>query len=177
MTRPSLPTLLSNADSSSLRTAEIPGLTRGTMFATTEIRMRHSILTVLALGLLAAGCNDHAPVQAHRSAVLIGDRGISIPLPPPSVLQAPQQTVEVHGDLDGSIGEGAEVRIIDNDGGDEASVPAEAGHFTAELDLDLTSACLEAWVVNAEGAEGERRFYSTRIESDDTILVVAGCER
>ncbi len=137
--------------------------------------MRHSFLTVLALGLLAVGCNDHAPVQAHRSAVLIGDRGISIPLPPPSVLQAPQQTVEVHGDLDGTVGEGAEVRIVDNEGGDEASVPAEGGRFTAQLEIDLTRACLEAWVVHAEGAEGERRFYSTRIESDDTIVVVPGC--
>lgn len=138
--------------------------------------MRHSILTVLAFGLLAAGCNDHAPVQAHRSAVLIGDRGISIPLPPPSVLQAPEQTVEVQGELDRFLGEGAEVRIVDNEGGDEASVPAEGTGFTAELDVNLTSACLETWVIDADGIEGERRFYSTRIESDDTIRVVPGCD-
>ncbi|MCR9166244.1 MAG: hypothetical protein ACE37F_26640 [Nannocystaceae bacterium] len=138
--------------------------------------MRHSFLTALALGLLAGGCNDHAPVQAHRSAVLIGDRGISIPLPPPSVLEAPQQTVEVHGQLDGLVGEGAEVRIVDNEGGDGASVPAEDGGFTAQLELDLSRACLEAWAVHSDGTEGERRFYSTKIEAGDAILVVAGCE-
>lgn len=171
-----LPTLLSSGGDGSPRHLRTRGLTGGTMFATTDARMRHSIVTVLAFGLLVAGCNDHSPVQAHRSAVLIGDRGISIPLPPPSVLQAPQQTIEVHGDLDGAIGDGAEVRIVDNEGGDEASVAVERGSFIAELDVDLTRVCLEAWVIDAEGIEGERRYYSTRIESDDAILVVSGCE-
>ncbi len=133
-------------------------------------------LALAALGTLAAACNDPAPVQAHRNAVVIGDRGISIPLPPPSVLQAPQQEVEVRGELEGSVGEGAEVRIVDNDGGDEASVPAEGLGFTATLEVDLTAACLEAWVVDADGAESSRRLYSTVIEDDETIRVVAGCD-
>ena len=139
--------------------------------------MRPSIVSLFAsMVAVLAGCNDPAPVQAHRSAVLIGDRGISIPLPPPSVLEAPQQEVEVHGQLDGAVAEGAEVRIVDIEGGAEASVPAEDGAFTASLELDLSAACLEAWVVDADGAAGERRTYSTRIEPDDTVLVVAGCD-
>jgi hypothetical protein len=138
--------------------------------------MTRSLASLFALGLLATACNDPAPVQAHRSAVLIGDRGISIPLPPPSVLQAPQQEVEVHGQLEGASDEGAEVRVVDTVGGEQASVAAEGGVFTATLELDLTTACLEAWVVDAEGSEGERRLYSTQIEADESILVVPGCE-
>lgn len=131
--------------------------------------------SLLVLGLLAGGCNDHAPVQAHRSAVLIGDRGISIPLPPPSVLQAPQQEVEVHGQLDAAL-DGAEVRIVDIEGGDDASVPAQSGEFTAVLEVDLTAVCLETWVVDADGVDGQRRYYSVRLEADETITVVSGCE-
>ena len=142
------------------------------------MRISRVSLFSVVVGVLSAGCNDPAPVQAHRSAVLIGDRGISIPLPPPSVLQAPQQEVEVHGELataGGLTGE-AEVRIVDVEGGDEASVPVEGGTFTAVLEVDLSAACLEAWVVDGDGSEGERRFYSTRIEADETIRVLEGCE-
>jgi len=139
--------------------------------------MRASHLSLFASMVVAlVGCNDPVPVQAHRSAVVIGDRGISIPLPPPSVLEAPQQEVEVHGQLDGAVPDGAEVRIVDTEGGAEASVPAEGGAFTASLEVDLSSACLEAWVIDADGSEGERRYYSTRIEPDDSILVVEGCD-
>ncbi len=131
---------------------------------------------VVGLVLLVSACNDPAPVQAYRSAVLIGDRGISIPLPPPSVIAAPQQEVDVHGELDRDLGEGAEVRIVDTTGDDEASVPARGSSFTATLEIDLSSACLETWVVDAESAEGEHRFYSTSIEDDESILVTPGCE-
>jgi len=142
--------------------------------------MKLSIASVLCTcglaGVILAGCNDPAPVQAHRSAVLIGDRGISIPLPPPSVLRAPQQEVEVRGELDGAADEGAEVRLLDTAGGDEASVPVEGTGFTASLELDLTAACLEAWVVGPDGDEGEHRTYSTVVEDDESIRVVEGCD-
>lgn len=138
--------------------------------------MSRSIASLFVFGVLAAGCNDPAPVSAHRSAVLIGDRGISIPLPPPSVLQAPQQEVEVEGALEGNVDEGAEVRIVDTAGGDEASVSPDGASFTATLELDLTDACLETWVVDADGVESERRSYSTQVEADDSIRVVLGCD-
>ncbi|MGH1343282.1 MAG: hypothetical protein ACRBN8_17110 [Nannocystales bacterium] len=138
--------------------------------------MSRSIASLFVVCVLAAACNDPAPVSAHRSAVLIGDRGISIPLPPPSVLQAPQQEVEVHGALEGAFEEGAEVRLVDISGGDEASVSPDGVAFTAVLNLDLTDACVETWVVDADGVESERRSYSTRIEADDSILVEPGCD-
>ncbi len=138
--------------------------------------MSRSIASLFVFGVLAAACNDPAPVSAHRSSVLIGDRGISIPLPPPSVLQAPQQEVEVHGALEGTFDEGAEVRIVDTAGGDEASVAPEGTSFIATLEVDLTDACLETWVVDADGVESERRLYSTQVEADDSIRVVPGCD-
>lgn len=146
------------------------------MFAKSKAEMFRSIASLIVLGVVAAGCNDPAPVSAHRSAVVIGDRGISIPLPPPSVLQAPQQEVEVQGALEGTVDDGAEVRIVDTAGGDEASVSPDGMSFTATLEVDLTDACLETWVVDADGAPSERRTYSTRIEADDSIRVVPGCE-
>jgi len=131
----------------------------------------------LALGVLIAGCNDPAPVTAsHRSSVVITDRGISIPLPPPSVLEAPQQEVEVDGEIDGDVGEGAEVRIVDTRGGDEASVPATDGRFTATLQVDLTAACIETWVIDADGFAGQPRRYSTHVEPDDSIRVEPECD-
>lgn len=138
--------------------------------------MTRRIASLVGLLVMAGACNDPAPVQAYRSAVLIGDRGISIPLPPPSVLAAPEQQVEVHGEVDRDVGEGAEVRIVDTAGGDEASVPADGLSFTATLEVDLTQTCLEAWVVDPDGDPGEHRFYSTSIEDDDSIRVVAGCD-
>ena len=146
------------------------------MFAKTKEEMTRSIASLFVLGALAAGCNDPAPVSAHRSAVVIGDRGISIPLPPPSVLKAPQQEVEVEGALEGTLDEGAEVRLVDRAGGDEASVAPEGMSFTATLEVNLTDACIEAWVVDADGVESERRSYSTRVEADDSIRVVVGCD-
>lgn len=146
------------------------------MFAKTREEMSRSIASLFVLGVLAGACNDPAPVPAYRSAVLIGDRGISIPLPPPSVLQAPQQEVEVEGALEGTFDEGAEVRIVDTAGGDEASVSPDGASFTATLQVDLTDACLETWVVDADGVESERRSYSTRVEADDSIRVVLGCD-
>ncbi|MEM6296085.1 MAG: hypothetical protein AAGA54_32730 [Myxococcota bacterium] len=139
--------------------------------------MMRRIAPLFLLPLLAAACNDHEPVQAFRSAVLIGDRGISIPLPPPSVLQAPQQEVEVQGAVEGVLPAGAEVRLVDNEGGDEtaAEVGAEGG-FSATLEVNLTNSCIEAWTVDEDGNAGERRFFSTRVEADDSILVVDGCE-
>lgn len=145
------------------------------VFASSREEMIRSIASLFVVGVLAAGCNDPAPVAAHRSAVLIGDRGISIPLPPPSVLQAPQQEIEVQGALEGIFDEGSEVRIVDTAGGDEASVSPDGASFTATLEVDLTDVCLETWVVDADGVESERRSYSALVEADDSIRVVSGC--
>lgn len=146
------------------------------MFAITKEEMFRSIASLFVIGVIAAGCNDPLPVSAHRSAVLIGDRGISIPLPPPSVLQAPQQEVEVHGALEGTFDEGAEVRLVDTAGGDEASVSPDGASFKATLEVNLIDACIETWVVDADGAQSERRSYSTQVEADDSIRVVPGCD-
>ncbi len=139
--------------------------------------MMRRIAPLLLMALLGSACNDHQPVQAFRSAVLIGDRGISIPLPPPSVLQAPQQEVDVQGSVEGDFTPGAEVRLIDNEGGDETVALVEAGGvFSASLEVDLTNSCIEAWAIDPEGGAGDRRFFSTRVEADESILVVEGCD-
>lgn len=133
------------------------------------------ILAIAATSLL--GCNDPQPVQAFRSTVFIGDRGISIPLPPPSVLSAPQQEVDVDGSVEGMDLVAAEVHLVDNLGGDQTVVPVEddGTSFRATIEVDLTDSCLETWVVDGEGNEGQRRFFSTRVDEDDTITVLEGC--
>jgi hypothetical protein len=53
----------------------------------------------LVLGVVfGTGCNDH-PLGGYDNGPQIGERGISVPVPPPSLTLAPVQTVDVEGDV------------------------------------------------------------------------------
>jgi hypothetical protein len=137
---------------------------------------------LIASGLLIAGvtaCAFHEPVPAFRSTVWIGDRGISVPLPPPSFFEAPKQKVELAGEVTQSnkLKAGTEVHVVDNRGDAEATVVLDAGQsaFEAGLSLDLSDSCLEVWLVAPGGTMGDVALYSTNIVSDTEIEVVEGC--
>lgn len=143
--------------------------------------MRKPIATTLLLMLLGAtaACAVHEPRPAFRARVFIGDRGISVPLPPPSLTDAPQQDVEVDGQLMGEaeIVEGTTVHVVDNVEGGRASVVVEANAtgFTAELFVDLQDNCLELWVEAPDGRESDRALFHTEVTPDDDIVVFEGC--
>jgi hypothetical protein len=133
------------------------------------------------LGLLLA-CVSHDPEPAFRASVLIGDRGISIPLPPPSLVDAPEQEVDVEGEVLGvhEHVDGLVVRIVDHAGGAELDVPLVDGStaFHAEgLAIDLSDNCLELWLVDADGREGERAQYRALIDATGQAIEVSeGCD-
>jgi hypothetical protein len=138
-----------------------------------------AVLSLLAGGLLVA-CGVHEAKPSFRSSVWIGDRGISVPLPPPSFFEAPHQEVEVAGEVQhgNDLASGTQVHIVDNEGETEIQVPLPDGEstFVATFELDLSNNCLEVWLVAPDGSESERSLYSTRIVAADEIEVVEGCE-
>lgn len=135
------------------------------------------VIVTLALG----ACVSHQPEPAFRASVLVDDRGISIPLPPPSLIDEPEQEVDVEGEVIGlpDDASGLTVRIVDAEGGAELDVPLPDGEstFHAEgLAIDLSQHCLELWLVDEDGREGERTQYHAIIdEAGTSISVVEGC--
>lgn len=138
-------------------------------------------LVLSTLGLLAA-CVVHDPAPAFRASVLIDDRGISIPLPPPSLVDEPEQEVDVEGEVIGGAGslDGFTVRILDQAGGAELEVELTEGSnaFHGQgLTIDLSDNCIELWLVDAEGRQGERTQYQAVIDaSGNAIEVSEGCD-
>jgi hypothetical protein len=114
--------------------------------------------------------------------VLIDDRGISIPLPPPSLVDEPEQDVDVDGEVIGLPDDptGLMVRIVDSAGGAELDVPLADGSATFHgegLAIDLSDNCIELWLVAADGREGDRNQYRAIIDaSGQSIEVADGCD-
>lgn len=146
------------------------------------LRPVHHAFAGLVLSSLLAGCVQHDPEPAFRAAVFLGDRGISIPLPPPSLVDEPEQEVDVEGEVLGlhEQADGLVVRIVDQAGGAELEAPLVEGSssFRAEgLPIDLSDNCIELWLVDADGREGERAQYQALIdESGQSIEVSEGCD-
>ena len=117
---------------------------------TLETLMRALLHRAIALGVLlgVGACATHEVEPAFRASVLIDDRGISVPLPPPSLVDEPQQDVEVQGEVVGLEGDasGLVVRILDNVSGSELEATLDADDmFRVEgLGIDLTDNCIEA---------------------------------
>lgn len=146
------------------------------------MRRRPILGSLLVASLFAGlGCAVHPPRAAFRASVWIGDRGISIPLPPPSLFEAPTQDVDVQGEVMDSdeLQAGATVHVSDLHGEDAVSVELAAGQdtFVAEgLRVDLTDNCLELWLEDAEGAQSERRQFTAEVNADgQTVVVREGC--
>jgi hypothetical protein len=145
------------------------------------LRPVHRAFGGFVLSTLLVGCVVHDPEPAFRASVFLGDRGISIPLPPPSLVDDPEQEVDVEGEvigLDEAV-DGLVVRIVDQSGGAELEVPlTEGSTFRAEgLPIDLSDNCIELWLVDADGREGERAQYQALIdESGQSIEVSEGCD-
>jgi hypothetical protein len=144
------------------------------------VRSAFAGFVLSTLGLVA--CAAHEAEPAFRASVLIGDRGISIPLPPPSLVDEPEQDVDVEGEVlgAGEAAGGLVVRIVDQAGGAELDVPLVDGStaFHGEgLAIDLSDNCLELWLVDADGRGGERTQYTAIIDaSGQSIEAVEGCD-
>lgn len=148
----------------------------------------------MARGLLLVGvvlgtaCAQHEASSAFRRTVFVGDRGISVPLPPPSLIDAPKQDVDVHADALGDdpvlAGTVAHVEDAMGESADELELAADAHAFVIEgLSIDLTQNCLELWLVAPDGRESQHVLVHAVIVPDDddadaleTISTVPGCD-
>jgi hypothetical protein len=126
-----------------------------------------------------AACATHDGRPAFRAALAIGERGISVPLPPPSLRDAPRQKIDVHATVVGDeVPAEAKAWVVDLRGEAEAIVPLHgAAEFSADgLVVDLEDNCLELWIEDEDGSEGEHSFFSAAIAYDDVhVTVVDGC--
>lgn len=141
--------------------------------------MSRALLALVVLGQVA--CATHEPRPAFRRGVLIDDRGISVPLPPPSLLDAPKVDVEVQGSLPGAdeLALGTVIHLDDLDGDARVSADvdaATASFVLADISIDLTANCLELWLEAPDGRESDRTMVHAAIAEDDTVVTVAGCE-
>lgn len=139
---------------------------------------RHiALLLLVGVGLPACARYTARPAYSYR--ISIGDRGISVPLPPPSLRDQPKQAVDVQGQVTGDkLAQGTELQLVDNRGEAKTRVPVDAqtGRFSLSIEVDLSDTCLELWLVTPEGDDGaQRSLFSTRITLDDEVEVVVDC--
>lgn len=144
-----------------------------------SMSMSRAALALVALAVVA--CATHEPRPAFRRGVLIDDRGISVPLPPPSLIDAPKVDVEVEGSLPGAdaLTLGTVIHLDDIEG--DARVTADIDVTTAafaidDVTIDLTANCLELWLEAPDGRESERTLVHAEIDGDDGVVTVPGCE-
>ncbi len=148
-----------------------------------------SIRTAIAVGLVAVlgsvGCASHEARPAFRRGVLIDDRGISVPLPPPSLVDHPKVEVAIAGSVPGEdeLVSGTQVHLEDLDGAARASAPVDdaAEAFVFEgVTIDLTANCLELWLEAPDGRESDRTHVHAAIVEVDggapEVHAVLGCD-
>jgi len=139
-----------------------------------------SRIALTLVGTLAiAACARHDVKPAFRSGVFIDDRGISVPLPPPSLTDAPKQSVDVAVDIDvdDDLPGGTELTLVDNEGEAERTVVLDDElSITLEgLEIDLTSNCLELWLTDGDRESERALFHATIADDDQTIETMPGC--
>jgi len=143
---------------------------------------------VVAGVLLASACARHDAEPAFRRSVSIGDRGISVPLPPPSLTAEPVQDVDVeaHAVGDDPVLAGTMVHVEDvmGEGVAELELAADVEQFVVEeLRVDLRANCLELWLVAPDGRESEHVLVHAEIVADDddedeleSVATIPGCD-
>ena len=138
---------------------------------------------LLALSLVyGTGCNSHL-ITNPDAGPQIGDRGISVPVPPPSLKLMPVQLVDIEGDLGAmDVEPGTRVFLQETQGGLDGRVdtPEDDGSFFFEgVEIDLTDNCIDVWSEDADGNSSVHSFYRASIDVDDqsvlTVQLFYGC--
>ena len=131
--------------------------------------------TALLLSLVfGTGCNSHLTTNPDAGPQ-IGDRGISVPVPPPSLKLAPVQQVDIEGEIGATAGgQGTVVFLQETVRGLPGLfvAPEDDGSFLFEgVELDLTDNCIEVWTEDSEGQSSVVSFYRASIDDDDQSVL------
>lgn len=141
-------------------------------------RIRRSVALALTVLVGAAACATHEAKPAFRRGLAFGDRGISVPLPPPSLIDVP---VEVDGTTEGKdpVIAGTKLVIEDIEGDAYAELTLDAGATTfhvKDLEVDLDAHCFEAWLETPDGRESKHFLIHGVLVDDETFETVEGCD-
>ncbi|MBC8068246.1 MAG: hypothetical protein IAG13_07925 [Deltaproteobacteria bacterium] len=144
----------------------------------------NSLRRLAALALLTAvtgACGTHEATPAFRRTIAFDDRGISVPLPPPSLVDEPEQEVELRGTTVGAdaIVAGTKVHVDDLDGEatGELVLAAGAAEFKVEgLYVDLRAHCFEVWLESPDGRLTDPSLVRAHITGPETLETTRGCD-
>jgi hypothetical protein len=139
---------------------------------------------VLALSLGTACQPYHLPGGGYDDGPQIGDRGISVPVPPPSLKEFPIQRVDIDGELDDMDPEPKTEVILwvysaTNEHGDIVFANSDGTFHFSEVLIDLTDNCIEVWAEEPGGTTSIHSFFRASIGPDDQTIVTeqffSGC--
>jgi hypothetical protein len=145
------------------------------------IPRRLSALLAMSL-VFGTGCNSH-PVGGPDDGPQISQRGISVPVPPPSLTLMPVQRVDIEGEIDGNAEvEGTRVFLRETRRGVQGQyvLPEPDRTFFFEgVEVDLTDNCIEVWTEDTEAKSSLHSFFIASIDVDDqsvvTVQLLGGC--
>jgi len=125
--------------------------------------------------VFGTGCNAH-PIVGYDDGPQITEKGISVPVPPPSLTAAPVQEVDIEGQLASYEPEPGTVVFLQNAYSDLnyfVEAQPDGGFLFEGVELDLTENCLELWS-EEPGPYGEmsvHSFFRASIAEDDQSVI------
>jgi len=136
---------------------------------------RIALLLLPFLGLVyGTGCNSHL-ITNPDAGPQIGERGISVPVPPPSLQLMPVQFVDIEGKIGATEGgPGVRVFLEEIQGGmaGQFDTPEADGSFFFEgVELDLTDNCIDVWTEDDDGQESVHSYFRASIDADDQSVL------
>jgi len=143
------------------------------------------LTTVACLLNLTFGtaCNSHT-IVGFDDGPQITEKGISVPVPPPSLTLSPVQQVDIEGELGTNSPEPGTLVYLQNaysDLGAFVVAQPDGGFLFEGVEIDLTENCLELWS-EEPGPYGEmsvHSFFRAQIGDDDqsivTVQFFGGC--
>jgi hypothetical protein len=145
------------------------------MFARTR---RLVFLVAAAMTVAACGAGNASGEPAVKPRLYITDRGIGVPVPPPSLKDDPKVEAQIWGDITVDFVTGDTVHLLETVSGFETDVAADSQSCDAEdaiedpcdflfegVEVDLTDNCLELWL--ADDADAISAYRAAIEEEDD----------
>lgn len=131
-----------------------------------------SVLLAMSL-VLGTGCNSH-PLLSPDAGPQIAKRGISVPVPPPSLKLMPVQRVDIEGELGmGAVEPDTRVFLNETRRGlpGQFVFPDGDSFFFEGVEVDLTNNCIEVWTEDAAAEASVHSFYVASIDADDQSVI------